>query len=230
MANMDGTNRTALFTNQKRPVGLSIDYAENKLYWISGGNETINRCDLDGSGLEVSDRMKGRLTRATAMAIMGDRLWWADRASEQLGTCARDGSDVRVLRNSTTLVMHMKVYDEEIQHGKNPCSNKNGGCSQLCLPTSETTRACLCTAGYSLKTGQQSCEGVGSFLLYSVHEGIRGIPLDPNDKSDALVPVSGTSLAVGIDFHAVQTVVSPDRGQSRPWSVQAVVSPGRGQF
>lgn len=44
--------------------------------------------------------------------------------------------------------------------------------------------------------------GVGSFLLYSVHEGIRGIPLDPNDKSDALVPVSGTSLAVGIDFHA----------------------------
>lgn len=44
--------------------------------------------------------------------------------------------------------------------------------------------------------------GVGSFLLYSVHEGIRGIPLDPADKSDALVPVSGTSLAVGIDFHA----------------------------
>lgn len=43
---------------------------------------------------------------------------------------------------------------------------------------------------------------MGSFLLYSVHEGIRGIPLDPNDKSDALVPVSGTSLAVGIDFHA----------------------------
>lgn len=44
--------------------------------------------------------------------------------------------------------------------------------------------------------------GMGSFLLYSVHEGIRGIPLDPSDKSDALVPVSGTSLAVGIDFHA----------------------------
>lgn len=35
-----------------------------------------------------------------------------------------------------------------------------------------------------------------------MHEGIRGIPLDPSDKSDALVPVSGTSLAVGIDFHA----------------------------
>lgn len=50
-----------------------------------------------------------------------------------------------------------------------------------------------------------SAVGVGSFLLYSVHEGIRGIPLDPSDKSDALVPVSGTSLAVGIDFHAGKT-------------------------
>lgn len=125
--------------------------------------------------------------------------------------------------------------------GTNLCSNNNGDCSQLCLPTSPTTRSCMCTAGYSLRRGQQSCEGmmlpypchmpdfrqswiyeamnvkwchaqkwifylfavgVGSFLLYSVHEGIRGIPLDPSDKSDALVPVSGTSLAVGIDFHA----------------------------
>ncbi|MEQ2158504.1 hypothetical protein GOODEAATRI_013026 [Goodea atripinnis] len=57
--------------------------------------------------------------------------------------------------------------------------------------------------------------GVGSFLLYSVHEGIRGIPLDPSDKSDALVPVSGTSLAVGIDFHAENdTIYWVDMGLS----------------
>ena len=44
--------------------------------------------------------------------------------------------------------------------------------------------------------------GVESFLMYSVHEGIRGIPLEPSDKMDALMPISGTSFAVGIDFHA----------------------------
>ncbi|XP_029814875.1 low-density lipoprotein receptor-related protein 1-like, partial [Manacus vitellinus] len=134
-----------------------------------------------------------------------------------MGTCnKKDGTEVTVLRNSTTLVMHMKVYDESIQQaGTNPCSQNNGDCSQLCLPTSESSRSCMCTAGYSLKSGQQSCEGVGSFLLYSVHEGIRGIPLDPNDKSDALVPVSGTSLAVGIDFHAENdTIYWVDMGLS----------------
>ncbi|XP_075055508.1 prolow-density lipoprotein receptor-related protein 1 [Mixophyes fleayi] len=203
MANTDGSERQVLFTGHKGPVGLSIDFIDKKLYWINSGAGTINRCNLNGKGLEVLLTMKSFLGKATALAIMGDKLWWADHASDKMGTCnKKDGSDPRVLRQNTNQVMHMKVYDEEIQKGTNNCSVNNGDCSQLCLPTSPTTRSCMCTAGYSLRSGQQTCEGVGSFLLYSVHEGIRGIPLDPLDKSDALVPVSGTSLAVGMDFHA----------------------------
>ncbi|XP_042609922.1 prolow-density lipoprotein receptor-related protein 1-like [Cyprinus carpio] len=209
MANTDGTNHTVIFTNQKGPVGLSIDYDTEHLYWISSGNSTINRCKLDGSGLEVLDAVKGKLNKASALAIMGDKLWWADQGTDEIGTCDKsDGGDWKVLRNSTSPMMHMKIYNETVQTGSNMCSNNNGDCSQLCLPTSPSTRSCMCTAGYSLRSGQQSCEGVGSFLLYSVHEGIRGIPLDPADKSDALVPVSGTSLAVGIDFHAGESQIS----------------------
>uniref|UniRef100_A0A8C2HX74 Low-density lipoprotein receptor-related protein 1-like n=1 Tax=Cyprinus carpio TaxID=7962 RepID=A0A8C2HX74_CYPCA len=217
MANMDGTNHTLLFTNQKGPVGLSIDYYMEQLYWISSGNSTINRCKLDGSGLEIIEGVKGKLTKATALAIMGKRLWWADQGTDQIGTCDKsNGGNWKVLRNNTSPMMHMKIYNETVhQLGTNLCSKNNGDCSQLCLPTSPATRACMCTAGYSLKTGQQSCEGMGSFLLYSVHEGIRGIPLDPSDKSDALVPVSGTSLAVGIDFHAENdTIYWVDMGLS----------------
>uniref|UniRef100_A0A672KNX0 LDL receptor related protein 1 n=1 Tax=Sinocyclocheilus grahami TaxID=75366 RepID=A0A672KNX0_SINGR len=217
MANMDGTNHTLLFTNQKGPVGLSIDFDMEQLYWISSGNSTINRCKLDGSGLEIIEGVKGKLTKATALAIMGDKLWWADQGTDQIGTCDKsDGGNWKVLRNNTSPMMHMKIYNETVhQLGTNLCSKNNGDCSQLCLPTSPTTRACMCTAGYSLKSGQQSCEGMGSFLLYSVHEGIRGIPLDPSDKSDALVPVSGTSLAVGIDFHAENdTIYWVDMGLS----------------
>ncbi|XP_023125210.2 low-density lipoprotein receptor-related protein 1 isoform X1 [Amphiprion ocellaris] len=217
MANMDGSNRTTLFTNQKGPVGLSIDYEKEQLYWVSSGNSTINRCQLDGSNLQILEGVKGKLTKATALAIMGDKLWWADQGTDQIGTCdKKDGGNWKVLRNNTSPMMHMRIYDEDVQKARiNLCSNNNGDCSQLCLPTSPTTRACMCTAGYSLKTGQQSCEGMGSFLLYSVHEGIRGIPLDPADKSDALVPVSGTSLAVGIDFHAENdTIYWVDMGLS----------------
>lgn len=52
-------------------TGLSIDYVENKLYWISSGNRTINRCNLDGGNLEVIESMKEELTKATALTIMG---------------------------------------------------------------------------------------------------------------------------------------------------------------
>lgn len=52
-------------------AGLSIDYEKEQLYWISSGNGTINRCRLDGSKLEILEGVKGKLTKATALAIMG---------------------------------------------------------------------------------------------------------------------------------------------------------------
>lgn len=112
MANMDGTNQTTLFTNQKGPVGehaakllpkmqnisvyfqsennkhitkrippekhhyfhsgLSIDYEKEQLYWISSGDSTINRCQLDGTKLEILEGVKGKLVKASALAIMGN--------------------------------------------------------------------------------------------------------------------------------------------------------------
>lgn len=52
--------------------GLSIDYAASKLYWISSANGTINRCNLDGSSLEVLETLKRDLVKGTALAVMGE--------------------------------------------------------------------------------------------------------------------------------------------------------------
>uniref|UniRef100_A0A8B9RNB7 Low density lipoprotein receptor-related protein 1Bb n=1 Tax=Astyanax mexicanus TaxID=7994 RepID=A0A8B9RNB7_ASTMX len=216
-ANMDGSNRKVLHQNQREPVGLSIDFPASKLYWISSANGTINRCNLDGSGFEVIETMKRDLTKATALAIMGGKLWWADDDLAQLGTIAkRDGRNPMVLRNKTSGVVHMKVYDRDGQKGRNACQLNNGGCSQLCLPTSENTRSCSCTVGYNLRTDRLSCEGLSSFLMYSIHEGVRGISLDPTDHTETLMPISGTLFAVGVDFHAGNdTVYWTDMGLNR---------------
>ncbi|TRY84843.1 hypothetical protein DNTS_002284 [Danionella cerebrum] len=217
VANMDGSNRKVLHQNQKEPVGLSIDYPAGKMYWVSSANGTINRCNLDGSGFEVIESMKRDLTKATALAVMGGRLWWSDDDLAQLGTVAkRDGRNLVVLRNKTTGVVHMKVYDRDGQKGRNACQLNNGGCSQLCLPTSENTRTCACTIGYNLRTDRLSCEGLGSFLMYSFHEGIRGMGLDPSDLSETLMPISGSLFAVGVDFHAGNdTIYWTDMGLNR---------------
>ncbi|KTF84238.1 hypothetical protein cypCar_00042046 [Cyprinus carpio] len=52
--------------------------------------------------------------------------------------------------------------------------------------------------------------------MYSFHEGIRGIALDPSDHAETLMPISGTLFAVGVDFHAGNdTVYWTDMGLNR---------------
>lgn len=63
--------------------GLAIDFPESKLYWISSKNHTINRCNLDGSELEVIDAMRNQLGKATALAIMGEDHWPGSQGQEQ---------------------------------------------------------------------------------------------------------------------------------------------------
>lgn len=49
----------------------------------------------------------------------GGKLWWADDSLAQLGTVnKRDGRNLAVLRNKTTGVVHIKVYDKDSQKGK----------------------------------------------------------------------------------------------------------------
>lgn len=53
------------------------------------------------------------------LVITGGKLWWADEESGQLGTVTkRDGRNLVILRNKTSGVVHMKVYDREGQRGK----------------------------------------------------------------------------------------------------------------
>ena len=52
------------------------------------------------------------------MMVAGGKLWWADDDSGQLGTVTkRDGRNLAILRNKTSGVIHMKVYDREAQKG-----------------------------------------------------------------------------------------------------------------
>lgn len=50
--------------------------------------------------------------------LLGDKLWWADQGTDQIGTCdKKDGGSWKVLRNSTSPMMHMKIYNETVQKG-----------------------------------------------------------------------------------------------------------------
>lgn len=68
----------------------------------------------------------------------GDKLWWADQGSDQIGTCdKKDGGNWKVMRNNTSPMMHMRIYDESVQKCKKACysgsSNILEGCEWFSL-------------------------------------------------------------------------------------------------
>lgn len=85
-------------------------------------------------------------------------------------------------------------------HCGSPVKKFAHSCFKLCCRGHESI-----PVSFMLRRNGRFCHpgaGVDSFLMYSVHEGIRGIALDPNDNSEALMPITGTLFAVGVDFHA----------------------------
>lgn len=56
---------------------------------------------------------------ASNFLTVGEKLWWADQGTDRIGTCdKKDGGNWKVLRNNTSPVMHMRIYDEDVQKGK----------------------------------------------------------------------------------------------------------------
>lgn len=56
------------------------------------------------------------------LLCVGEKLWWADQGTDQIGTCdKRDGGNWKVLRNSTSAMMHLKIYNETVQKGVCVC-------------------------------------------------------------------------------------------------------------
>ncbi|RXN00434.1 Low-density lipoprotein receptor-related protein 1B [Acipenser ruthenus] len=219
----DGTGRIEILRGHEylsHPFAVSL--FGGYVYWTDWRTNTLAKANKwNGRNVTVIQKTSAQpfdlQIYHPSRQPQGDKLWWADENSAQFGTVnKKDGRNPVVLRNKTAGVVHIKVYDKDGQKGRNPCQLNNGGCSQLCLPTSANTRTCSCTVGYDLRNDRMSCEGIGSFLMYSIHEGIRGISLDPSDSTETLMPITGTLFAVGVDFHAENdTIYWTDMGLNR---------------
>ncbi|XP_078701573.1 prolow-density lipoprotein receptor-related protein 1-like isoform X3 [Branchiostoma floridae x Branchiostoma belcheri] len=209
-ANADGSSVSKIVQNVTT-LSLALDHVGKRLYWINS-NKTVSSCNLDGSDMKtIAGAVQQNMSRPHALAVGGSLMYWGDHTSDQIMVASKaDGSGLKVFRARTTKVMDIKIFDSEVQTrtgptGSNPCSTNNGGCQQLCLPAGAVKKTCSCTAGYELQADNMKCTGLSEFILYSVHEEIRGIQLAPqqtSEPSDALSPIRGSALAVAIDFFA----------------------------
>uniref|UniRef100_A0A671SMQ9 Low-density lipoprotein receptor-related protein 1B-like n=1 Tax=Sinocyclocheilus anshuiensis TaxID=1608454 RepID=A0A671SMQ9_9TELE len=196
-ASMSGKQRHVVFKDMDSgawPNGLTLDHMESRIVWTDARSDAIYSALYDGTGMIEILRGHEFLSHPFAVSLFGGNVYWTDWRTNTLTKANKwTGANVTVIQKTSA-----QPFDLEIYHpSRNPCVPNNGGCSQLCLPTSETTRTCSCTTGYNLRPDHSTCEG----MTVSFDLCIRtGLSLDPSDNSEVLMPLTGNDTLYWTDM------------------------------
>ena len=92
---LDGSNVEDLVTTGvSAPLGLALDVAAGKLYWVDPGEEKIQRSDLDGSNVEDLITTGLGLPYRLALDVAGGKMYWTDQGTNKIQRADLDGSNV----------------------------------------------------------------------------------------------------------------------------------------
>ena len=101
-AGMDGSNRTVLHnTGLVWPNGITIDYTNQKLYWIDANLDTLEYSNVDGTGRTLLEQ-GGEIFHPFSITLEKDYLFWTDWQEMAIFTRHKD------LPNDTII----SVYDQ----------------------------------------------------------------------------------------------------------------------
>ncbi|XP_013914102.1 PREDICTED: low-density lipoprotein receptor-related protein 2-like [Thamnophis sirtalis] len=157
-AAMDGSRQRILWKRSLIPVGLTIVDGGTWLYWADQAKGSVESIRLDGSGHRFIRRGIHGLTLFT----VGDGMMsWTTAAQNHAMKVWH--SQLEAVENwwfqTHQKLVDIKIYSKLYQQGRNGCSEKQGGCSQICLPNPQG-RSCRCTTGYILERDTVCIKGI----------------------------------------------------------------------
>ncbi|XP_071817967.1 low-density lipoprotein receptor-related protein 1-like isoform X2 [Apostichopus japonicus] len=163
-SDLDGSNRRVIVSEDiVLPNGIAIDYSEQRLYFGDSGTGTIEIIGYDGEDRVTLLARRAPMTHNYfGMTLFQDFILWTEFGQGNGIYVANrfTGEMVREHRIREEGVFGITMYAESRQpEGDGPCLVDNGGCSQLCLPSSTATegRVCRCTFGFDLDDAGTTC-------------------------------------------------------------------------
>ncbi|XP_041357308.1 very low-density lipoprotein receptor-like isoform X2 [Gigantopelta aegis] len=139
------------------PNGLTIDYVDQRLYWIDAKLHKISSINLNGGDMKVILRNHVHLNHPFAITVFEDYLYWTDWPSESVRKFTKFGSDtdsVQTIALDLHSPMDVQVFHKYRQPtSANVCGSNNGGCSHFCLPAPNNATGllnftCECPDGF----------------------------------------------------------------------------------
>lgn len=230
-SHMDGSNATSLvYSKIIYPLGLTLDLANEHVYWVDQYMDLIERVDYNGKNRwshKKNPAAHSHLKSLHSVVVFESTIYVATNYdsphNSSIFSMPKHGRDVkRVVRKlSRPSVLHFfhRQRQPEVAH---PCREHNGGCNQLCIPhykKSIVTAQCVCSPGYRLVLN--SCELVHStipFLMYSKQNPgmIKGITMhslaatssNRELQEQAMIPILiSKSFPVRFDFNAKDQLI-----------------------
>lgn len=235
---MDGTQDISFVSNNIRwPNGLTIDYPNQRLYWVDAKFSTIESILLDGTDRRVilADVVK----HPYAIAVFEDKLYWSDWATHSIQYCDKFTGKNRhtLIKEKRDYIYGIHVYHSALkQRMYNPCTTAY--CSDLCLLSGTASYTCACTEERVLGTDKHTCRqqaknrtlavSVGHVLLLVHHQtlGRHNIEVLPvsfthidrlaYDSIAGAILVSNSHTkqlySINVDTHETRVLLSKDVG------------------
>ena len=195
---MDGTDRQVLLsTNLKYPNGLAIDQTKNRLYFVDGGEKTLEYVNFDGSGRKTL--ITSGLEHPFGIDVFENLVYWTDWDNLSLDVADKmNGRGRRTLLNNTSDLMDIRIFHRNRRKISNPCSLSNGDCSHMCL-LNPKGYSCACPIGVQSKNNRICFDGPVKYIVFAHRIDIRQISLDIAYSVDVILPFPPISNAVALD-------------------------------
>lgn len=205
-AGMDGSLRTVIANSTLFwPNGLTIDYASERLYWADAKHHVIESAALDGTNRRTV--INQGLPHPFALTLFEDELYWTDWYTKSINKANKfSGQPLETVRTRLHFPMDIHTWHPQRQPAaENKCMNST--CSHLCLPN-EQSFICGCPTGLQLQRDKTTCsEQINSFLLFATKKDVRRLSLDASELADVVIPLSGVSSAIGVEYDSVTDTI-----------------------
>ncbi|XP_077997377.1 prolow-density lipoprotein receptor-related protein 1-like [Glandiceps talaboti] len=159
-ANMDGTDRRPLVTTKVVfPHGVTLDYAQERVYWVDAYLDYIEAMDYDGTNRRtvVNGVRVEHLYGITMFELYLYATNWHDNSIVKVNKF--DGT-VEEIATDMSRAGAIQVYHQyRQQEGDHPCkaNDGKGDCAHICIILPDNGKACSCASGHILANDGKTC-------------------------------------------------------------------------
>ncbi|KAK9680220.1 Low-density lipoprotein receptor domain class A [Popillia japonica] len=208
---MDGTNRSVIInTKIYWPNGLTLDIANQRVYFADSKLDYIDFCYYNGTGRQQVLAGSHYLLHPHSLTIFEDTLYWTDRQLNRVLSAHKfKGNNQTVISHLISQPLSIHVNHPSLQPiTANSCENQP--CQHICLlsPSSSQGYTCKCKPGYRTTPDGNCIEEETSYLMVMRGSQIVDVSTRPGDKTTGfLTPIIGIDHGLQIDYDRKTTTV-----------------------